>query len=380
MDEFNIWDLERVNVKVNKKFFNKLVREIDSKFKSRRDFYNQTFDSKFLPFSTFRNFLKISHASNFFIPLEFYLKIVEELDISKEELQSNVTSYKTAGGVNFIEKPILPIKITPVFDMLFAHHIGDGTVINPKKGRLPYFGYKQFNEFYRIAYVKKLESVFGNINYFKKNYFLSSKNPYSPPVISTSFFKYYDYNVYDFLSDRARIPDIIFQDKDRMLAVLIAFIIDEGHIDSTLINIRVKNKGLIEDLKRICDILEYASKIAYRKNYEGSIDTLYIFRDGMERLYRDYINLNKKYSVIDLGIKGEKIRKSFEIIHRSIQNIEGNTDLIFNILKKEQLSVNQLAVRINMTRQGIRYHIHNLLKRGKIKLIDNKSLNWIYGV
>ena len=67
-------------------------------------------------------------------------------------------------------------------------------------------------------------------------------------------------------------------------------------------------------------------------------------------------------------------------MNRKIKNIKGNDDLILNILRLEPLAVNQLAFRLNMTRQGVRYHIHNLLKQGKIKIIDNKSLNWIYGI
>lgn len=380
MDKLNIWDLERVNVKICGAFFRRIVNNLDLKFKSRRDFYNLTFDSKILPFSTFRNFLKICHSTKFFIPLGFYLKIIEKLEISKEELQLNIISYKTAGGVNFIEKPILPIQINPVFDMLLAHHIGDGTVINPKKGRLPYFGYRQFNEFYRTAYIKKLESIFGKISFKEENYFLKSTRPYCPPVLSTLFFKYYNLKIEDFLSDRARIPEIIFQDKERMLAVLIAFIIDEGNIDSTQINIRVKNRGLIGDLNKICDKLGYNSKISYRKLEDSGIDSLYISRNGMKSFYTDYLFINKKYPVIDLGVKGDRIKKSFEIVNRKIKNVKGNEDLILNILELEHLSVNQLAFRLNMTRQGIRYHIHNLLKKGKIKIIDNKSLNWIYGI
>ena len=380
MDELNIWDLERAHIKICEAFFRRIVNNIDLKFKSRRDFYDLTFDSKILQFSTFRNFLKKSHASKFFIPLEFYFKIMEKLGISEKELQSNIVSYKTAGGVNFIEKPILPIKITPVFDMLLAHHIGDGTVINPKKGRLPYFGYRQFNQFYRIAYVKKLESIFGKIHFNEENYFLKSTRPYCPPVLSTLFFKYYTLKIEDFLSDRARIPEIIFQNKERMLAVLIAFIIDEGNIDSTQINIRVKNRGLIGDLNKICNALGYGSKISYRKLEDSGIDSLYISRNGMKKFYSDYLVINKKYSVIDLGIKGDRIKKSFEIVNRKIKNIKGNDDLILNILRLEPLAVNQLAFRLNMTRQGVRYHIHNLLKQGKIKIIDNKSLNWIYGI
>lgn len=50
------------------------------------------------------------------------------------------------------------------------------------------------------------------------------------------------------------------------------------------------------------------------------------------------------------------------------------------MLKKENLSVNQLSTRINMTRQGVRFHIHNLIKSRKIKLLDKRNPNWIYGV
>ncbi|MDP1728992.1 MAG: helix-turn-helix domain-containing protein [archaeon] len=381
MDEFNIWDLERVHIRIRETFFDKLIKEIDSKFKSRRDFYNGVFKSKTLPFSTFRNFLKKSHASNFFIPLEFYLKIVEKLGISREELQENIISYKTAGGINFIENPILPIKINPIFDMLLAHHIGDGTVINPKLGRLPYFGYRQFNEFYRVAYIKKIEQIFGNINFKNVNYFLKSTRPYCPPVLSTLFFKYYNLKIEDFLSDKARIPPLIFENKERMLAVLIAFIIDEGHIDSTEIVINLKNKPLISDLGKFCDILGYEFRITEAKSelVKGYV-RLHILRKGMKKLYRDYLDLRKLYPIIDLGWKGEKTSTSFKIESRLIIRTKGNAEFIFEILKKESLSVNQLAERINMTRQGVRYHIHNLLKQSKIKIIDNQSLNWRYGI
>jgi DNA-binding MarR family transcriptional regulator len=100
----------------------------------------------------------------------------------------------------------------------------------------------------------------------------------------------------------------------------------------------------------------------------------------MKNFYEDYLELNKKYSIIDLGWKGEKIKISFKIKERKIIRKKGNSKLILDILKGEFLTVNQIAERINMTRQGVRYHIHNLLNRGEIRILDNKPLNWIYGV
>lgn len=381
MEEFHIWDLERVNIKINNTFLNKINKEIKLKFKSKLEGYSKTFSDKLIPFTTFKNILKPSYLKDFFVPLGVYAKICKFLEIKKEELEKNIVSYKTAGGINYIENPILPIVINPVFDMLLAHHIGDGTVVNPGKGRLPYFGYRQFDEFYRISFVRKLEYIFGKIKY-KKDYFLETTRPYCPPVLSSLFFKYYCLDVRGFISDTARIPEIVYQKgKESMLAVLIAFIIDEGNIDSTQITINLKNPLLIKDISKICDRLVYKFIITQsEKERSTGYSRLHILREGMKKFYEDYKDLNKKYPIIHLGWKGEKISNSFKIYSRKIYKTEGNSNLIFELLKKEQLSVNQLSERINMTRQGVRFHVHNLLKEGKIKLINNKELNWIYGV
>lgn len=380
--EYNIWDLERVHIKIKSEYLKKINEEIIKKFKIKRKAHEEIFKEKEIPWSSFKNILKQSHIKYFFVPLEIYLRITDNLGISREELQNNIIAYKTAGGVNFIENPILPIKITPVFDMLMAHHIGDGTVINPKKGRLPYFGYRQFDRFYRTEYIRKIENIFGKIKFLNGDYFENSTRPYCPPVLSSLFFKHYNVKIEDFLSTKARIPELVFYKENKnLLAILIGFIIDEGNIDSTEIVISLKNKLLIEDLDKLCKILEYESKITQsRYDIKNDMFRLNILRDGMKKLYSDYLILNREYLVIDLGRKGEKIEQSLKIYNRNIYKTKGNNELIFEILKSEQLSVNQLAQRINMTRQGVRFHIHKLIKEGKIKIIDNKQANWIYGI
>ena len=40
------------------------------------------------------------------------------------------------------------------------------------------------------------------------------------------------------------------------------------------------------------------------------------------------------------------------------------------MLEREDLTVNQIANRINMTRQGVRFHIHNLEKMDRITKKD----------
>jgi len=378
--EMHIWDLERVNIQLDLNFLDEINRKIKLKFKSKPKAYKKIFKKGEIPYSTFKNILKKSSMKSFFVPLNIYIRIILSLEISLELLEKNVIAYKTARGYNYIETPILPIKITPIFDMILAHNISDGTVINPKKGRLPYFGYRQFDKHYRKLYIKKIENVFGTIK-FKKDYFDTSTRPYCPPVLSSLFFSYYNLSVNSFLSRSARIPQKIFtKSKKHLLAILIAFVIDEAHIDSTQITIALKNKLLVGDIKKICDILRYKSKVTYRKGEYEDYGYLQILREGMKDFYKDYLQLKRKYPVIDLGRKGNQIESSFKIYSRKIYKTKGNRKIIFDILGKEQLSVNQLANRLNMTRQGIRFHIHNLIKDKKIKILDKSNSNWVYSV
>lgn len=377
MKEYNIWDLEGVNIKVKREFIIHLNKKIIEAYKTKRKLYSSL--SVKVPYGVFKNMLKVSYYNKWFVPLDFLIDVCSKLGISKEKLQENIISYKSWGSVNYIEKPKFPIVVTPVFHMIYAHNIGDGTV-SIAKNRFPYFAYRQFNQLYRESFIKKLEYIFGNINYRKKEV-LDITRVRCPSVLSSIFFKHYDLNDRGFLSDTARISNSVFNDsKDAMLAVLIGFIIDEGHVDSTQIAIVLKNKELVEDLNKICSELGYKSTISYKTGEYEKFVGLNILREGMKKLYFDYLILNKKYPVIDLGIKGERIEKSFDIVNRKIKRTKGNNEIILEILKCEHLSVNQLAYRINMTRQGVRYHIHNLLKDEKIKIINSNQQNWLYGV
>lgn len=379
--EFHIWDLERVNIKLRLEFLKEISKRIFEKYKTLNCAYEKIFLNRLVPFATFKNTLKESNQRYFFVPLDILLKICEGVGLNREELEKNIVAYKTAGGINYVENPILPIKINPIFDMILAHNIGDGTVINPKNGRLPYFGYRQFDEFYRVSYIRKIEEIFGKIKFKEGDYFEKSTRPYCPSVLSSLFFRYYNLKIEDFLSDRARIPEVVFENKESMLAFLIGMIIDEGHVDSVTIIINLKNKLLIYDLEKICNILGYKSVVRQAKSEVAKgYWRLYLLRVGLEKFWKDYLELNQKYKIIDLGWKGDQIKNSFKINQREIKRIKGNSDLILNILKNEQLSVNQLAERLNMTRQGMRYHIHNLLNNKQIRIIDKTQLNWTYGI
>ena len=363
MKEFNIWEFgERVNVKVKETFLKEIKTKIFNRYKTKRNTYNQIKNNPSVSFKTFSNLLKENYNKKFFIPLGIWLNLCRITDVNFYYFQKNIEAYKASNGPNFISKPILPVKVTPVFDMIIAHNIADGTVIDPKKGRLPYFGYRQFDPLFRELYIRKLESIFGKIN-FPIDYYFNTTRPYCPPVLAYLFFKNYDLNTTSFLSKSARIPKkILEKNKEHLLAVLIAFIIDEGNIDSTAIVIKLANPDLTNDLFKICKILSYKSTFSISGNYGN----LYILREGMKKLFIDYKQIIKKYPEITLGKWETKIENGFKIYNRPIYKTKGNKDIMLIMLKNEDLTVNQIAQRINMTRQGVRFHIHNLEKEGAI--------------
>lgn len=380
MEEYNIWELgDNINVKIGKEFYNSLRKAIKEEHISLPKFYERFKDKFSVTFSVFKDRLKPNYKN--FVDLEIYITLCKILDINLQELQKNIIAYKARRGCNYIENPILPVKITPIFDMLIAHHIGDGNVIAPKKKcRRPYFSYRQFDQNYKLLYFKKIEGIFGTLRY-KNEYYKDSKNTkvYFPTVCSDLVFNLYNLNIKSFLSEAARIPKQIFEKNwKHRLAFLIGIIIDEGHVDSTLIVIRMKNQEFIKDLYELCQSLDYRTSIIVENN---GYATLNILSQTLSKFYKDYLILLYEFSVVDLGYKGTKIKEFIQRLNKPKIYRPGNKQNILELLSKDTLTVNELATKLNMTRQGARYLIHELEKEDKVEVKNIvKFANRKYGV
>jgi len=378
MEEIDIWEFDnRISIKVKEIFLAKIKNRLFSRYKTKRKMYELIQNEIKFSFYGFKNLLKEGYQKKFFVPLKIWMCMCKLVDIDLHDLQENITAYKTSGGPNFVSNPVLPVKISPLFDMIIAHNIADGTVINPKKGRLPYFGYRQFDALFRELYIRKLNAIFGKIN-FPEEYYILSTRPYCPPFLATLFFKRYKLNTSSFLSKEARIPaEILNKNSEYLLAVLIAFVIDEASIDSTLIAIKLKNIELTNDLFKICKKLGYRTTVTIKEEY----GTLSILRKGMKKFFNDYKRIIKKYPEMTLGKWETKIENTFKIYDRPIYKTKGNKNLIIKMLKIENLTINQLALRINMTRQGVRFHINNLEKQGlisRVGYVGKKNIIYSY--
>jgi DNA-binding MarR family transcriptional regulator len=136
--------------------------------------------------------------------------------------------------------------------------------------------------------------------------------------------------------------------------------------------------NLIKDLSRLCADLDYKYSI---KIEASDYACLYILSSSLSKFYKDYAVLKNEYPEADLGYKGLKIKEFIDRVNKPRVYTPGNKDAILNMLSKEPLTVNELATRLRMTRQGARYLIHKLEKENKIEVkFIVKFANWKYGV
>jgi predicted transcriptional regulator len=245
--------------------------------------------------------------------------------------------------------------------MLLAHVFGDGNAVKIE-GRETYFNYRQYDRTLTGLFIKKVEAVFGKLAY-PHEYFFDLKRVYLPTIISLVIADYYGLSVADFLSDRARIPEQVFAVKSQMLAVLIAFIIDEGNVDSAQVAIRLKNPGLIIDLKRICGELGYACTVSKE---DSEMPCLLILADGVKKLWADLSALKKEHPEVGMGHKEEAVKRFILRAKKEWRTAsEGSAkNLIISILRDGPMRVRDLTRLVSMSRQGMRHHLTQLVSQG----------------
>ena len=363
MEEIHVNDLKGVNINIllSEKFAIEFFRKIkESKIKLPK-LYKELRPE--MPFCTFKAILKPSYKN--FRPLWLILDVCERIKINPNELEKNIISYRTKKSRNIVVEPKFPIRITPAFDMIVAHIMGDGHCFNIE-GRDPYFGYKQFNSELLMNFLEKTESVFGKIKY-ENEYFPISKTIHLPSAISCIMMNYYNFKPEHFLEKNARLTTKMLENcKDNLLGILIAFIIDEGHVDSSSIVIGMYNIGLLEDLQKICRNLNYDNKITS----DGKRSFLYILSDGVKKFWHDYLMLKKKYPEIKMGYKEDLIH-DFIIRKEKLWRSKGsgeNKNLIIELLNEKSRTVIEISKILRISRQGVKYHLSFLRKKGIVDI------------
>jgi DNA-binding Lrp family transcriptional regulator len=365
IDKFPLAD---VSILISDKFLRRIKKRSKTAYKNTRSLYDAL--GKPMPFATFKNSLEPAFIS--YRPLWLILLLCENLRINTKELENDIISYRTKKGTIIIDNPKIPIKVSPIFDMLIAHAIGDGNCTR-YKGRIPSFSYRQYRNEILKLYIKKAERVFGKLNY-KNEYFFDAKRVHLPSALSYILYTFYSMKPEDFLGNGAYIPEkMMSHSKDHILAVLIAFILDEGYIDSSEIVIGLKNKRLLDDLEQVCCKLGYKTSL----KYNGTRGALYILAEGTKNFWKDYKALKRKYPEIDLDYKEQQI-KNF-IIRKNKKwrgRGQGQTpNNIIKLLKDGEKTVKELAGLLLISRQGTKFHLRGLERMGIVKRIGKGYAN-----
>jgi hypothetical protein len=247
---------------------------------------------------------------NINIPLWVLIEISKELSKDKKinnkvmiEIEKNIEYYTGSGKSNPILNPKLPLHLTPEMVSVIFHFMGDGHI-----GKIEEVSsYRQMNKEGLNNFLKKLQNIFGEFNYPKGEF---KDGRLNVPKIITEF--YVDYfklpctNTFE-----AYVPKNIKRlKKEFLLAGLISFIVDEGHVGE-VITIYGKNKRLMEDIREIGIKCGYLCHPLREKYAYGKFDVyrFSISSKDYKKFYKDILELSKSFPTCTLAQKMERFSK-----------------------------------------------------------------------
>jgi hypothetical protein len=310
------------------------------------------------------------------VPLDKLLKISIFFNISLEELEKEIISYKhkLVPIKNSVFNPILPIKISPYFTSITSHLFFDGSLPNDGKGAY----YNQKRDKPMELFTKKLQIVFGDIRYFVTKDHRNVFKCRFPRIVGEICKKIY--KVDTFHGNIARVPQLIFNlTKDDKSAFFLSAILDEGSIayDGQII-FGVNNKILCEDVRKLgleigLDITKVKEKLQPR--------FYYFHIKSIEEFYKFVKKFSIKYPLISLDYKFKRLEKSLEIKNQKFEYTKLFSDTRKKIVLKElsnnSKTINQLASKLLIPPRTLRRYMYNFIDKNKVTRIK-KGTEYYY--
>ena len=226
-------------------------------------------------------------------------------DVMKN-IEENIDYYTGTGKSHPIKNPKLPLHLTPEMISIIFHFLGDGHI-----GRKTVSSsYRQMNMMGLNNFLKKLQRVFGNFDYPKKEF---ENGRLNVPKIITEFYLYY-FKLPSTNTFESYIPENIKNLKrDFLVAGLISFIVDEGHVGE-VITIYGKNKKLMTDIRDLSVKCGYLSHPLREKYAYGKFDVyrFSISKKSYNKLYEDIKKLSELFPTCNLAQKQEKLTKQIK--------------------------------------------------------------------
>lgn len=347
--------LDMKNAKISVEIKKDMKDKIKTKIEDRISYFAK--ELKIVPARLYEYFVWQKSV----IPLGILLTISKKLGIKEKEIEDSVIYYKQlhVPYKNSIKNPKLPIKLSPYFTSLIANLFFDGSV--PEDGKGTY--YNQKNEEIMQDFIKKINSIFGDVFYSSKRDHRGVLKCRIPRLVGEIC--RYIYDVKHFGTFQSRIPEKIFNlPLIHKQAFVLTGIIDEGSIayDGSVI-FGVSNKEMVKDFNKLC--LNIGLRTSGVKNKKNS-NHFYIYIISSNKLLAIINSLKKSYPLISLRHKEDRLKKSIEIKSKS-QNCKEFSKDILEELKNKKCSVNFLASKYLINPRTVRYNLYKLIKKSIIK-------------
>ena len=378
--KINIWNcLENapyiLRVYLSDRFKKKLLNKFP---KNKTDLIKQLNNHPYSKKSKFKvsqarffNWFKYNDLS---IPLWVAMIFCEIAEIPLEEMEKEIVSYKqkTVDRV-CIKKPNLPIEFDPVFVSFSSHFCFDGSL--PKDGKGAY--YSQKNQEQINNFVQKAKYCFGDLSVYitkDKKDVAKIRLPRFIGEICQYLCKFNSFGTFD-----CQIPHFLLElDKDYKLAILISAIIDEGTVMTEYIQLNLGNRGLVKDLHKICNNLDYECS-----DVNKATRSYYFYIKSIKKFYEDYKDINNRHNLISLTFKEQAIKdiltfNQFPNSKSTIEDSEINMKKLINLLKIPKTS-KELALQLSIKPRTIRRYVLRLLKERRIKR-ERKGQQFYYSL
>jgi len=244
------------------------------------------------------------------LPIDFVIKSVEFVEnkilcfnFTIEELQDKIVSYQAYHGKaikpEFQDERKLPIKVTPDFESIIYHLMGDGHVRAIGSGE-----YTQLSVIGRTNFLNKLYSNFGYFEVTEKSF--NDGRVIIPKIVIDIICKYYNLHYSSFNWDTSKLPLNISNNADFKIAGLSAFIVDEGYVSDRGIEIYSSNNILLSQIRNLAVDLGLNCSDLKTKKANGNTKESFRFRirkESSKEFLKMVVNLKEKYPCCGLAQK-----------------------------------------------------------------------------
>lgn len=293
-----------------------------------------------------------------------YLKQEQPKQFSMEEMQKHVMAYRAPAGRLWVCNPQVPVQDSVELRGVVTHLICDGSAPQTPQRTSRYASTSKTSIEEFISKLTTFGDILRNGNeplhvQQEKGLTKGKKNKYVvgiPKVIPSILGQYFGISFGTFES---RLPSQFFEGKRVLLASVVrAFLIDEGNIRDNRIYFTSANKRLLQDLKRICTLLEYSCGKLEKKTRTYSFC---ILTKSFLKAYADIIQLGK----LPIPEKQKRLELGVRLVTQEKDLSKLNEDILTHLHQRPMTNV-ELSLSLGISAMTIWGRLKKLEKENKV--------------